>query len=551
MPVTHNATLVLMTLIGIALSGCSKAPQATAPESADQNAAGTSLELSPPELRIIATGANISGANGLHFGSDGLLYVASVIGSELLALNPETGAVARRWTAEDLVFGPDDIAFNADGDYYWTSILTGEVAGFKASGERVVAANLGPGVNPITFSDDGRLFVAQCFFDTGLYEVDPDGIEPPRSIRDDLGPGCGLNGMDWGPDGRLYGPRWFQGSVVSIDVDSGQMREEAKGLQVPAAVKFDSQGQLYVLDTAAGAVLKISDGELESVASLVPGLDNFAFDDNDTLYVSSFADGFVARIDNGKLTELSPGGMSHPGGLTMHQGQVVVADFHSIRGFQPNTGAETFVQRSILGVSPQGSVVALADDGDHLILTSWMDNSVRIWDPVNERIIARYEELPLPIQAIRYNEHIAVTLHGDGSVALIDSDGVVSTLADGFGAPTGLVIQGDRLLVTDRSAGSVSAISPQGQVSVVATGLDAPEGIAVIAEQIFVLEGENGLIKEVSGADSRVIAKLAGGGTPPASPTQPPSMILNGLTADGSTLYATDERQRTLAAVDL
>jgi len=34
----------------------------------------------------------------------------------------------------------------------------------------------------------------------GLYILDPDGIEEPRLISDQLGPGCGLNGMDWGPD---------------------------------------------------------------------------------------------------------------------------------------------------------------------------------------------------------------------------------------------------------------------------------------------------------------------------------------------------------------
>ena len=34
--------------------------------------------------------------------------------------------------------------------------------------------------------------------------------------------------MDWGPDGRLYGPRWFNNEVVSVDVDSGDLRVEAK-----------------------------------------------------------------------------------------------------------------------------------------------------------------------------------------------------------------------------------------------------------------------------------------------------------------------------------
>ena len=161
----------------------------------------------PLEVEVLASGANISGANGIHFSPDGNLYVASVIGSELVVLDPESGAVLER-LAEG-IDGPDDVAFNEAGDFFWTSILTGEVAGMTAAGERVSAALLTPGVNPLTFSDDGRLFVSQCFFDDKLFEVDPAGVEAPRLISDQLGPGCGLNGMDWGPDGRLYGRAGF------------------------------------------------------------------------------------------------------------------------------------------------------------------------------------------------------------------------------------------------------------------------------------------------------------------------------------------------------
>ena len=98
--------------------------------------------------------------------------------------------------------------FFSDGSWFWTSIMTGQVAGFDADGTLIEAAQLTPGVNPITFSNDGRLFVSQCFFGTNLYEVDPLGKAEARLISDELGPGCGLNGMDWGPDNRLYGPRW-------------------------------------------------------------------------------------------------------------------------------------------------------------------------------------------------------------------------------------------------------------------------------------------------------------------------------------------------------
>jgi len=548
--VAAAAALVIGGIVG-GIAGCSESPPVeieNPQESVGQAANVTQLIYN---AKIIAKGANISGANGIHFGPDGLLYVASVIGSELLALDPANGEIKHRWNSEQGVQGPDDVAFNADGDYFWTSILTGEVAGFTANGERVVAATLGPGVNPITFSDDGRLFVAQCFFDTGLYEIDPKGVTEPRLIRGDLGPGCGLNGMDWGPDDRLYGPRWFQGTVVSFDVDSGEMREEVSGLQVPAAVKFNSLGQLHVLDTAAGTVYRVVDGQLVTVAELTPGLDNFAFDADDTLYVSSFTDGFVARVENGTMIELTPGGMAHPGGVALHNGRVVVADFHSIRAFEADTGEASMVQRNILGVSEIGSIVSIAEDGDNLLLTSWMDGSVRIWDPVNEKTVARFDELAAPIHAVRFGASIAVTLHGTGTLALLAADGTVSELASGFTAPTGLAVLGEDLLMTDRSTGEVLKVNPAGAVETLATGLRAPEGIAVVGERIFVNESELGVITEITREGNVVVARLDGGGTPPASPSQPPSMIFNGLAAGEDVLFATDEKQRALYRIDL
>ena len=61
----------------------------------------------------------------------------------------------------------------------------------------------------------------------------------------------------------------FKNEVVSLNVDTGEMNVVVKGLNVPAAVKFDSKGVLHVLDTADGQVLKVIDGQLEVVASLL------------------------------------------------------------------------------------------------------------------------------------------------------------------------------------------------------------------------------------------------------------------------------------------
>ena len=65
----------------------------------------------------LVTGASLSGANGMHFGPDGFLYVASVLGSEIVVLDPETGEIKRR--IADGVTGPDDIAFASDGSDLW------------------------------------------------------------------------------------------------------------------------------------------------------------------------------------------------------------------------------------------------------------------------------------------------------------------------------------------------------------------------------------------------------------------------------------------------
>ena len=72
-------------------------------------AAGCAEE--PPaalKVQVIASGANISGANGIHFSPDGRLFVASVLGSELIVLDPDSGEVLDRFA--DGVDGPDDVA---------------------------------------------------------------------------------------------------------------------------------------------------------------------------------------------------------------------------------------------------------------------------------------------------------------------------------------------------------------------------------------------------------------------------------------------------------
>jgi len=550
----QRSWLVGLGALALCLVGCAEAPSAPLVDPADAPDPAFQALLQP---QVLVTGAALSGANGLRFGPDGLLYVASVIGSELVVMDPRDGAVVRRLTAMDGVDGPDDVAFAPDGAFYWTSILTGEVAGFTRDGKRIVAAVLEPGVNPIAFSDAGRLFVAQCFFGDGVFEVDPAGIEPPRLIADDLGPGCGLNGMDWGPDGRLYGPRWFHGEVVSLDVETGERRVEATGFQVPAAVKFDSRGRLHVLDTATGQILRIEEDAPVVVVELEPGLDNFAFDVRDQIFVSSFVEGSVRRIEaDGSAVILAAGGMAHPGGVAIREtasgAEVVVADLHALRGYDAISGVPTFVERNILGVGELGSVLSVAADDDALILTSFTDNTVRVWDSVARRVLERHDELAQPVSALRYQGELVVAEHGLGRVIALGADGL-RVLADGFPAPTGLATDGVSLYVSDRQRGRIFEIARDGAAIAprrVVKGLEAPEGLAVHDGKLLVVEGETGRIYRVEGEDLVLVALVAPG-TPPASTLQPPSMIFNGLAVAGDSLFVSGETNRVLYRIDL
>lgn len=538
-------TIRIVTIITITLLAAACDRQDSGPQSEVKT-----TEPDVPVLTVLATGADIAGANGIHFSPDNLLYIASVLGSNITVINPETGEIIRQLGADQGVIGPDDIAFMPDGAFYWTSILTGEVAGFTASGDRVVAAQLTPGVNPITFSDDGRLFVSQCFFGVNLYEIDPNGKKPARLISDNLGPGCGLNGMDWGPDDRLYGPRWFTGEIVSFDVDDNTMRVEATGFTTPAAVKFNSKGELHVLDTSTGEIINISGGKRSVIASLTQGLDNFAFDKNDRLFVSSFTDGFIKRVEaDGSITELLPSGMAHPGGLTVLGDQIVIADLHSIRFYNKTTGVEELVQRNILGVGVMGGAINISADGDNLILVSWVDNDIRVWDPKARKILERYANLAAPVAAVRYAGMLIATEHGKHRVVSLTDSGVTELFA--FESPTGLAVHEGSLYLTDRESGRIYRIGADHKLlqepELVVEGLEAPEGIAVSDHGFIVLEAAKGNIIAIDKLGEKLVLGSISPGSDAASDLQPPSMIFNGigLDADG-TIYVSGETSRTL-----
>ena len=68
--------------------------------------------------------------------------------------------------------------------------------------------------------------------------------------------------------------------------------------------------------------------------------------------------------------------------------------------------------------------------------------------PDTGEIIASLENLLIPVSATPFENKVAVTLHGNGSVTLFDMQSKSSeVLADGFMSPTHIINYNDQLLV--------------------------------------------------------------------------------------------------------
>ena len=363
-------------------------------------------------LKVLAKGAALHGANGIDIGPDGNLYVASVNGQDISVINKNNGKIIKRFGPGNGVLGPDDLVFHPDGQsLYWTDILTGFVGRMDLDGNQLGYQFVAPGVNPITFSPEGRLFVGLDFLGDGLYELDPNFIEPPRHIIASSAanpyPLGFLNAFDFGTDGRLYGPLFAAGLVISVNVGNpgdpvstdpfadGTVQILAGGFKNPASAKFGPDGLLYVLDQT-GEVFKINTltGEKTLFTTLQPGLDNMVFDEDGTLYMTNNDEGWVAEIlKSGQARIISKGGMIQPQGLAVLSGPnnkdiVYAADLFLLRQFDGKSGQQLNDYKGYLvPIEPEVGVASLilpmnvSADGVNLIISSWFSSAVQVWNP--------------------------------------------------------------------------------------------------------------------------------------------------------------------------
>jgi len=517
----------------------------------------TTLHLGAPE--VLAQGSQLHAANGIFFDGQDRLYIACGFGPEIAVMDAETGEILDQITTE--VDSPDDLTFGPDGSLYWTDILTGEV-GRRTPDGVVTKQFVAPGVNPITFSDDGRLFTALAFLGDALYELDPDLKNPPRFIAENLGM---LNGFDFGPDGFLYSPVPFQGKIVRIDVDTGEITPVvAEGIMAPS-VKFDSQGRLHTQNYMNGQIVRVdtATGSMEAIASLPFGIDNLAFDSQDRLFCSDAANGAIHQVlGDGTARAVNSGGLIMAGSVAVvprpDGGEsVFAADGWRLREFDGATGKE----RGVYG--PGCNPTSVSADGENLVLSSWLlGNAVQVWNPQTQTTVEDHTDFARPVNAIRFQGDLVVADVGFEAgaarvvrVSAADSTQLV-TLAEGLDVPVGLAATEDDLWLSDWGTGTVLQLVADGNLlappTVVATGLARPEGLAMGPDgNLLVIETKAGRLSHIDLASGEVTALVEGLKLGlPASPAFPPSHIFTGLAVGSSgTIYITSDVKNQLLAI--
>ena len=487
------------------------------------------------------------GVYGLGIDPRGRLLAGSVVGQSLSLVDRESGAVRP-------FVGPpagvaDDVAFGPDGEVAWTAYLVGELRIRNAAGEiRTVASGL-PGLNSLAYTEDGRLFATQVFMGDALYEIDRSGEQPPRKIIEGMG---GLNGFEFGPDGHLYGPLWFKGEVVRVNVDSGEMETVADGFRIPAAVNFDGQGRLYVVDSATGELLRVTPGRAEKVrvARLKPSLDNLAIDKKaGLLYVSNMADNSIQEVDlaDGRVRDLVRTRLAAPSGLAMVGDQLHIADTFAYRVMDTGSGDIREVGR-MLASHLEYPLNAWADE-HVVVLSSWATGTVQVFDRASGEMTHGFHDFQAPHDAVQLADgSLLVAELATGRLLRVSGEqgeqreAVVVALA----GPAGMAFNADRsTLFVTTAGGSVWAVNPADwSKRRVRDGLAMPEGISVSAAgKLLVMEVGKQRLLEIDPVDgaTRTLAEDLPVGLP-ALEGLPPTGVFNDVVeaANGDLFFTAD-----------
>lgn len=512
-------------------------------------AEGWTLDRVTPPSRLF-------GANGLRTGADGRIYIAQCAGSQIAAIDPDSGAIETISPLGGDVVGPDDLAFDEAGNMYITEITEDRVRVLEPNGtSRVLMGDI-PVANPITYHQ-GRLIAGECRIGARILELDRNG-GAPRVILDGIPM---VNAFEVGPDGKLYFPVMGANEIWRVSLDGGEPEVVVKDLGVPDALKFDAGGNIVTTQVASGQVLRIDPrtGNREVIAQLTPGLDNVTFV-GDRIFVSHISGSIHEILEGGRLRALADNGLQWPMGLAVGEdGTLFIADGGFTYTREPGGTPQVAGMLFTPGFAGFSRGVVSAGPGEWIVTNA--NGAVMQWAP------ARQESTVL---ASGYDRLMGVDRAGDGTVVFAEGptgrvhsvrDGKVEELASGLAGPAGVAIGGDGSVYVSEAEGGRVVKLAGGRGETVLDGLRKPHGLAFSRGKLFVLDiGTKALIElDTASGTHRTIASHLPVGAPAGVVIKPlggvgdmsgPMISFTGIAAapDG-TIYVSADAEGSVMAV--
>lgn len=476
-----------------------------APASA-KAAEGWSLSRLTPASRLYS-------ANGIRTGADGRIYVAQVAGSQIDAVDVETGAIETIVPMGAGIRGPDDLVFDEAGNLYVTEITENRVSMRSPNGQtRVVMGGINV-ANPITYHK-GKLIAGELTMGGRILELDHNG-GAPRVIFEGVPM---ANAFDVGPDGKLYFPAQAANEIWRVSLDGGPHEVVASNLGVPDSVKFHPDGYIVSTQVASGQVLKIDPrtGAQEVLADVGAGLDNVAFVGGRT-FVSHITGSIHEILAPGKIRALVEKGFEWPMGIGVtSDGTVCAADGMFAYTVKAGVGAEQV--GTLFWPGYPGFMRGVAIDANSAWVVTTANGTVARWSPGQEQQLLTHSiEIPMGV-AIAPSGAIIFTDAGAGRLLSVSAaGGEVTELARGLDKPSGVAVGPDgAVYVSLTDKGGVAKISG-GRAETAIDGLGRPEGLCIRGGKLYVVDTLNKTVVELdlgSGA-RRTIAENLPVGTPP------------------------------------
>ncbi|WP_257458078.1 SMP-30/gluconolactonase/LRE family protein [Archangium lipolyticum] len=520
------------------------------------------LAAPPPPLyrqEVVVAGSPFQGVHGMAVDGKGHLLASNLLGQSVHSIDLKDGKVST--LVGPPLGGADDVTLGPDGSIYWTGYFSGQLMRRTPDGKtRVIARDL-PGLNSLAFRRDGRFYVTQLGRGDALWEVDPNGKKPPRKILS--GPGF-LNGFEFGPDDKLYGPLLLKGQIARVDVDTGKIEVVAEGFAMPTAVNFDSSREhLYVVDAVRGELVRVrvATGGKEVVAKLPTGLDNLAMGPDDQVYVSNMVDNDIRVVNpaDGSVRPVVEARLSVPSGLAVAPDdpdeRLYVADVYALRQVGGRDGKILQTTRALSTRMTFPMQVSLS--AKHVVLSSAYLGSVQVLDRASGEVLRTIPNTNGVQGVLELSDGTLLVAEATtGRLVRVDAAEPAGTtvLTGGLEGPVGLVADTEAVepgvYVTEVRSGRVTRVRlSDGTRRTVAKGLKAPEGIArhpdgglIVAEV-----GRKQLVRiDPATGRSTVLASGLRIGLP-ESAGLPPGYLPTGVAVGGSgTIYLSSDVESAL-----